>query len=58
MNLRLNTDYALRVLLYLAHADQQVSVEAMAGGYGVPDDLHNDGAERMDVAMQSESPSP
>jgi Rrf2 family transcriptional regulator, nitric oxide-sensitive transcriptional repressor len=35
MNLRLHTDYALRVLLYLAHADAQVSVEAMARGYGI-----------------------
>jgi Rrf2 family nitric oxide-sensitive transcriptional repressor len=38
MNLRLQTDYALRVLLYLAHADTQASVETMADGYGVSKD--------------------
>ena len=38
MNLRLQTDYALRVLLYLAHVDGQSSVDQMATAYGISKD--------------------
>ena len=38
MNLRLQTDYALRVLLYLAHTQGQASVEQMATSYGISKD--------------------
>src|SRR5215218_9650640 len=38
MNLRLNTDYALRVLLYLAQTNAQSSVEQIAVAYGISRD--------------------
>lgn len=38
MNLRLQTDYALRVLLYLAHVQGQASVEQMATSYAISKD--------------------
>ena len=38
MNLRLQTDYALRVLLYLTQAGEQASVERMANEYRVSRD--------------------
>jgi Rrf2 family nitric oxide-sensitive transcriptional repressor len=38
VNLRLQTDYALRVLLYLAHSGRQTSVEELAKAYHVSKD--------------------
>ena len=35
MLLRLHTDYALRVVLYLAHANQRVGVERIASAYRI-----------------------
>ncbi len=38
VNLRLQTDYSLRVLLYLAHTGKQVSVDEIAGAYRISKD--------------------
>jgi len=38
MNLRTQTDYAMRVLLYLAYKPEQTPVEAIADAYGVSKD--------------------
>jgi Rrf2 family nitric oxide-sensitive transcriptional repressor len=38
MNLKVQTDYALRVLLYLAHKGEQASVDEMARAYGISKD--------------------
>jgi Rrf2 family nitric oxide-sensitive transcriptional repressor len=38
VNLRLQTDYSLRVLLYLAHAGRQTSVDEIAGAYHISKD--------------------
>ena len=38
MNLKVQTDYALRVLLYLAHKGEQASVEEIATSYGISKD--------------------
>lgn len=35
MNLKLQTDFALRVLIYLAHADRQATVEEIAGAFEI-----------------------
>src|SRR6266576_2534036 len=38
MNLKVHTDYALRTLLYLAHRDEQASVDEIARAYGISKD--------------------
>jgi Rrf2 family nitric oxide-sensitive transcriptional repressor len=38
VNLRLQTDYSLRVLLYLAHLGKQVSVDEIAAAYNISKD--------------------
>jgi Rrf2 family nitric oxide-sensitive transcriptional repressor len=38
VNLKVQTDYALRVLLFLAHKGEQASVEEMATAYGISKD--------------------
>ena len=35
MRLNLHTDYALRILMYLASKDDQASVDEIAGAYGI-----------------------
>lgn len=35
MRLRLQTDYSLRVLIYLAHAGRQATVDEIADGFGI-----------------------
>src|SRR5437762_768576 len=38
MNLKVHTDYALRTLLYLAHRQQQASVDEIARAYEISKD--------------------
>ena len=38
MRLTLHTDYALRTLIYLAHRQQQASVDEIARAYGISKD--------------------
>jgi len=38
VNLKVQTDYALRVLLFLAHKGEQASVEEIASAYGISKD--------------------
>ena len=38
MNLRVHTDYSLRVLLYLAHKNEQASVDEIATAYAISKD--------------------
>ena len=38
MNLKTQTDYALRTLIYLAYKDDQTPVEEIANAYGISKD--------------------